>query len=116
MSQIYGGQRMQTALRQEGWIANHKKLKRLMRELDLNVRGRRCYVATTDSHHDQPIFPNPGRTRGSVASPATSTGMPAADSGSFRCPSFLQFSTFVTSQMKLREHAAPSTLACGCFQ
>ena len=37
---------------------NHKKIKRLMREHDLQPRMRRRYVATTDSDHDQPIFPN----------------------------------------------------------
>lgn len=56
--EAYGWRRMQAALRQDGWIVNHKKLKRLMREHDLNVRRRRRYVATTDSDHDQPIFAN----------------------------------------------------------
>ena len=56
--EAYGWRRMQAALRQQGWTVNHKKLKRLMRELGLNVRRRRRYVATTDSVHDQPIFPN----------------------------------------------------------
>jgi putative transposase len=37
---------------------NHKKLKRLMREQGLNARRRRRYVTTTDSDHDQPIFPD----------------------------------------------------------
>jgi putative transposase len=31
---------------------------RLMREQDLTVRPRRRWVATTDSNHDGPIFPN----------------------------------------------------------
>jgi transposase InsO family protein len=39
-------------------IVNHKKIKRLMREHGLQPRIRRRYVATTDSDHDQPIFPN----------------------------------------------------------
>ena len=51
-------------LGQQGWIVNHKKLKRLMREHGLNARRRRCYVATTGSDHDQPILPN--RTRGMI--------------------------------------------------
>jgi putative transposase len=41
---------------------NHKKVKRLMREHGLNPVRRRRFVATTDSDHDQPIFPD--RTRG----------------------------------------------------
>lgn len=54
----YGWRRMQAALGQRGWVVNHKKLKRLMREHGLNARSRRRYVTTTDSDHDQPIFPN----------------------------------------------------------
>jgi len=59
--EAYGWRRMQAALGQQGWVVNHKKLKRLMREHGLNARRRRRYVTTTDSDHDQPIFPN--RTR-----------------------------------------------------
>jgi len=56
--EAYGWRRMQAALGQPGWVVNHKKLKRLMREHGLNARRRRRHVATTDSDHDQPIFPN----------------------------------------------------------
>jgi putative transposase len=59
--EAYGWRRMQAALRQEGWVVNHKKIKRLMREHGLNPVLRRRFVATTDSDHDQPIFPD--RTR-----------------------------------------------------
>jgi putative transposase len=41
-----------------GMIVNHKKIRRLMGEHDLQPRRRRRYVATTDSDHDQPIYPN----------------------------------------------------------
>ncbi len=43
-------------------IVNHKTIRRLMREHDLQPRRRRRYVATTDSDHDQPIYPNRPRT------------------------------------------------------
>ncbi len=56
--EFYGWRRVQAELRQRGLIVNHKKIKRLMREHDLQPRMRRRYVATTDSDHDQPIFPN----------------------------------------------------------
>jgi putative transposase len=56
--EAYGWRRMQAALGQQGWVVNHKKLKRLMREQGLNARRRRRYVTTTDSDHDQPIFPD----------------------------------------------------------
>ena len=39
--EAYGWRRMQAALGQQGWVVNHKKLKRLMREHGLNVRRRR---------------------------------------------------------------------------
>ena len=54
----YGWRRVQAALRQQGVVVNHKKVKRLMREHDLQPRMRRRYVATTDSDHDHPIFCN----------------------------------------------------------
>lgn len=59
--EAYGWRRMQAALRQHGWVVNHKKVKRLMREHGLQPPRRRRFVATTDSDHDQPIFPD--RTR-----------------------------------------------------
>lgn len=54
----YGWRRVQAALRQQGFVVNHKKVKRLMREHDLQPRMRRRYVATTDSDHDHPTFRN----------------------------------------------------------
>ena len=54
----YGCRRVGAALRQDGMVVNHKKIRRLMREHDLQPRVRRRFVATTDSDHDGPIFPN----------------------------------------------------------
>jgi putative transposase len=54
----YGWRRVRAELRHRGLIVNHKKIRRLMREHGLQPRLRRRYVATTDSDHDQPIFPN----------------------------------------------------------
>jgi putative transposase len=56
--EAYGYRRMSAELRQRGLVVNAKKVRRLMRENDLNPRHRRRYVATTDSDHDHPIFPN----------------------------------------------------------
>jgi putative transposase len=56
--ECYGWRRVQATLRQQGVVVNHKKIKRLMREHDLQPRTRRRYVTTTDSDHDQPIFAN----------------------------------------------------------
>jgi len=59
--EAYGWRRMQAALRQQGWVVNHKKVKRLMREHDLQPPRRRRFVATTGSDHDQPPFPDRAR-------------------------------------------------------
>ena len=56
--ELYGWRRVRAALRQQGMVVNHKKVRRLMREHDLQPRLRRRFVATTDSDHDEPIFPN----------------------------------------------------------
>lgn len=56
--EAYGYRRMGAALRQQGVVVNHKKLRRLMRAHDLQPKRRPRYVATTDSAHEGPIFPN----------------------------------------------------------
>ncbi len=42
--EAYGWRRVQAALRHQGVIANHKRIKRLMQEHDLQPRHRRRYV------------------------------------------------------------------------
>ena len=54
----YGYRRVTAELHGEGHLVNHKKVMRLMKENGLTVRPRRRFVATTDSDHDGPIFPN----------------------------------------------------------
>ena len=54
----YGYRRVTAELHGEGRIVNHKKVMRLMKENGLTVRSRRRFVATTDSDHDGPVFPN----------------------------------------------------------
>jgi putative transposase len=56
--EAYGYRRMQAALRHRGFVVNHKKIRRLMREHNLQPQRRRRYIATTDGDHDLPIFPN----------------------------------------------------------
>ena len=56
--EAYGWRRVRAALQLQGIVANHKRIRRLMREHDLQPRRRRRYVATTDSGHDLPIFPD----------------------------------------------------------
>src|SRR5204862_4841049 len=44
-------------------VVNSKKVRRLMREHDLQPKRRRRFVATTDSDHDYPIFPDLSRDK-----------------------------------------------------
>ncbi|MBK5927281.1 hypothetical protein CCR87_08010 [Rhodobaculum claviforme] len=53
----YGYRRVDAELRHRGFVVNSKKVRRLMREHDLNPRRRRRFVRTTDSDHDGPIHP-----------------------------------------------------------
>jgi putative transposase len=56
--EAYGWRRVRAALWQQGVVANHKRIRRLMREHDLQPRMRRRFVTTTASNHDGPIFPD----------------------------------------------------------
>lgn len=44
--EAYGWRRVRAALRRQGIVANHKKIRRLMREHDLQPRIRRRHVGT----------------------------------------------------------------------
>ena len=59
--EAYGWRRVRAALRHQGIVANHKRIRRLMSEHGLRPRRRRRYVATTDSAHDLPIVPDLAR-------------------------------------------------------
>ncbi len=55
----YGWRRMQKELKDRGWLVNHKRVKRLMRDDNLLcLRRRKFVVRTTDSDHDRPVYPN----------------------------------------------------------
>ena len=54
----YGYRRVAAELRHRGQVVNSKKVRRIMRENDLNPKRRRRHVVTTDSDHDKPIYPN----------------------------------------------------------
>jgi putative transposase len=56
--EAYGYRRVTAELRHQGQLVNSKRVRRLMREHSLSPKQRRRYVATTDSDHDEPIFPN----------------------------------------------------------
>ena len=55
----YGWRRVQAELERRGWVVNHKRVRRIMREDNLLcLRRKRFVVLTTDSNHDRPVYPN----------------------------------------------------------
>jgi transposase InsO family protein len=54
----YGYRRMTRQLQREGFLANHKRVLRLMRESDLLVKCRHQWHSTTDSKHGFRVYPN----------------------------------------------------------
>jgi transposase InsO family protein len=54
----YGYRRVSRQLRREGWVVNHKRVLRLMRQDNLLCVRRRRFVLTTDSSHFWPVYPN----------------------------------------------------------
>ena len=56
--EAYGYRRVEAELRHQGIVVNGKKIRRLMRQHDLQPKRRRRFIATTDSDHDSPIFSN----------------------------------------------------------
>lgn len=54
----YGWRRMCRALHQQGIICNHKKVCRLMKELNLIAKVKKKFKATTNSNHNLPVEPN----------------------------------------------------------
>lgn len=54
----YGYRRVAHELHRRGHMVNHKRVARVMKARGLGIKPRRRFVRTTDSDHDQPIFPN----------------------------------------------------------
>lgn len=61
--EAYGYRRVGAELRHRGMFVNSKKIRRLMRENDLQPKRRKRFVATTDSNHESPIFSDVARHR-----------------------------------------------------
>jgi putative transposase len=55
--ECYGYRRVGAELRHRGCVVNAKKVRRLMRENELNPLRKRRFARTTDSGHDGPVFP-----------------------------------------------------------
>ena len=56
--EAYGYRRLDAELRHRGIVVNTKEICRLMREHVLNPKQRKRFIATTDSDHNYPIFPD----------------------------------------------------------
>jgi len=54
----YGYRRVTKTLQRDGWIVNHKRVLRVMREESLLCQLKRRFVTTTDSGHGRPVYPN----------------------------------------------------------
>jgi len=54
----YGYRRNTRELRRRGTLTNHKRIARVMRASSLAVQPRRRFVTTTDSAHEEPMYPN----------------------------------------------------------
>jgi len=54
----YGSRRVTHELRRRGTVANHKRVARIMRENALTPRRIRSWLKTTDSTHNEAIYPN----------------------------------------------------------
>ena len=57
-SPAYGYRRITHELRRRGTPVNHKRVARVMRASSVAAQPRRRFVATTDSAHEEPIYPN----------------------------------------------------------
>jgi putative transposase len=54
----YGYRRVTAQLRREGRVVNHKRVRRLMGEMDLQIKSTRKTRKTTNSQHHYPRYPN----------------------------------------------------------
>ena len=55
----YGYRRVTKQLQREGWIINHKKVARIMREKGWSCRPhKRKWISTTNSNHNFRVYPN----------------------------------------------------------
>ena len=57
----YGRPRITAELKRRGWLVNHKRVHRILREDNLLCLRRRKFVVTTDSGHALRVYPNRAR-------------------------------------------------------
>jgi transposase InsO family protein len=54
----YGYRRMTAQLKREKLIINHKRVLRMMRKMGIQGRIKRKYISTTNSRHNNRVYPN----------------------------------------------------------
>ena len=57
-NRVYGYRRVGAELEKQGWVVNHKRVLRIMREDNLLCLRKRRFVLTTDSRHPYGVYPN----------------------------------------------------------
>lgn len=57
----YGSRRLTAELKARGWVANRKRVQRIMREDNLLCLRKRKFAVTTDSDHNLRVYPNLAR-------------------------------------------------------
>jgi len=55
---VYGYRKIVEQLKRDGVVANHKRVRRIMREDNLLCVRKRRFIVTTDSEHGLPVYPN----------------------------------------------------------
>ena len=63
----YGSRRMKRALNTLSYIVSRNRVRKLMREAGISVRRKKKYKVTTDSKHQNPIYPNVLKRRFNVS-------------------------------------------------
>lgn len=58
----YGRWRVKRDLEDHGWVVNHKRIARIMREDNLLCLRRRKFIATSDSRHNLQVYLNLARS------------------------------------------------------
>lgn len=86
----YGAKRMTAELKRRGYMVNHKRVARIMRENGLQVRRKKRFRSTTNSEHDNPVAENVLDRQFEVETPDTAyvsdiTYIPTAEGWMYLC-------------------------------
>jgi len=54
----YGYRRVTAETKRRGYVVNHKRILRIMRQANLTIKKKRSRFCTTNSNHGLPVYPN----------------------------------------------------------